>query len=55
MKTWFSKNVDSPVGTLKLVATDAGLAAILWPNDDPARVPLGQPVESDTHPVLLET
>jgi methylated-DNA-[protein]-cysteine S-methyltransferase len=55
MKTWFSKKIDSPVGTLKLVATDAGLAAILWPNDDPARVQLGEPVESDSHPVLLET
>ena len=54
MKTWFSKNVDSPVGTLKLVATDAGLAAILWPNDDPARVRLGELVESHTHPMLLE-
>jgi len=55
MKTWFTKHVDSPVGTLKLVATDAGLAAILWPNDDPARVRLGEPVESNTHPMLLET
>src|SRR4051812_16889617 len=55
MKTWFSKNVDSPVGTLKLVATDAGLAAILWPNDDPARIRLGEPIESNTHPMLLET
>jgi methylated-DNA-[protein]-cysteine S-methyltransferase len=54
MKTWFSKKIDSPLGTLKLVATDAGLAAILWPNDDPARVQLGEPVESNTHPVLLE-
>jgi methylated-DNA-[protein]-cysteine S-methyltransferase len=55
MKTWYSKHIDSPVGTLKLVASDAGLAAILWPNDDPARVRLGEPVESDTHPMLLET
>jgi methylated-DNA-[protein]-cysteine S-methyltransferase len=55
MKTWYSKQVDSPVGTLKLVATDAGLAAILWPNDDPARVRLGEPVVSEAHPVLVET
>ena len=55
MATWFSKKIDSPVGTLKLVATDAGLAAILWPNDDPARVQLGETVESGSHPVLLET
>lgn len=55
MKTWFCKEIDSPVGTLKLVASDAGLAAILWPNDDPARVRLGVPIEDDAHPVLLET
>ncbi|MEJ0036009.1 MAG: methylated-DNA--[protein]-cysteine S-methyltransferase [Gammaproteobacteria bacterium] len=54
MKTWFSKEIESPVGRLKLVASDAGLAAILWPNDDPARVRLGKPVAGDTHPVPLE-
>jgi methylated-DNA-[protein]-cysteine S-methyltransferase len=54
MKTCYSKQIDSPVGALKLVASDAGLAAILWPNDDPARVRLGEPVVSETHPVLLE-
>ena len=37
------------------MASDAGLVAILWPNDDPARVRLGELVESDTHPVLVET
>ena len=55
MKTWFSKEIDSPVGVLKLVASDAGLAAILWENDDPARVWLGEPIGRDDHPVLLET
>jgi methylated-DNA-[protein]-cysteine S-methyltransferase len=54
MKTWFSKQIDSPVGTLKLVASDAGLAAILWQNDDPGRVRLGAPIERNDHPVLLE-
>jgi len=28
----------TPVGRLKLVGGDAGLRAILWPDDDPARV-----------------
>jgi methylated-DNA-[protein]-cysteine S-methyltransferase len=55
MKTWYSKVIDSPVGALKLVASDAGLAAILWPDDDPARVRLGAPLENADHPVLLET
>jgi len=55
MEARYYKQIDSPVGALKIVASDAGLAAILWPNDDPARVRLGQPVESEMHPVLLET
>ena len=55
MKTWFTQEIDSPVGALRLVASDAGLAAILWENDDPARVRLGELVRRDDHPVLLET
>jgi methylated-DNA-[protein]-cysteine S-methyltransferase len=49
------KLIDSPVGTLKLVASDRGLAAILWENDDPDRVRLGTLVEAADHPVLVET
>jgi len=45
----------SPVGPLKLVASDAGLVAILWPNDDARRVRLGPLVERDGHPILVET
>jgi methylated-DNA-[protein]-cysteine S-methyltransferase len=32
------KMVDSPIGKLKLVASDVGLAATLWENDRPGRV-----------------
>ena len=49
------KNVDTPVGRLMLVATDAGLAAILWENDRPGRVRLDIGAEDVTHPVLVET
>jgi methylated-DNA-[protein]-cysteine S-methyltransferase len=49
------KMVNSPVGRLTLVATDEGLAAILWPNDRPRRVPLNIEAEDTRHPVLLET
>jgi methylated-DNA-[protein]-cysteine S-methyltransferase len=49
------KAVQSPVGRLKLVASDRGLVAILWENDDPARVRLGSLRENKEHPVLLET
>jgi methylated-DNA-[protein]-cysteine S-methyltransferase len=49
------KTVRSPVGDLKLVASSAGLAAILWQNDDPKRVRLNIVVRDDRHPVLVET
>ena len=49
------KVIDSSVGKLKLVASDDGLAAILWDRDDPRRVPLGTCVESPHHPLLVET
>ena len=47
--------MDSPVGRLTLVATDDGLAAILWENDRPRRVRLNIEAEDDGHPVLVET
>jgi methylated-DNA-[protein]-cysteine S-methyltransferase len=48
------KLMPSPVGTLKLVASDRGLVAILWENDDPDRVRLGLVTEAPDHPVLVE-
>jgi methylated-DNA-[protein]-cysteine S-methyltransferase len=38
---------------LTLVATDQGLAAILWENDRPGRVPLDIEEENASHPVLV--
>ena len=35
-----TRSVNSPVGRLTLVASDAGLAAMLWENDRPGRVRL---------------
>ncbi|WP_213804666.1 methylated-DNA--[protein]-cysteine S-methyltransferase [Granulicella sp. dw_53] len=49
------KTMDSPVGELKIVASDKGLTAILWENDNPRRVRLGELVEDKKHPVLCET
>ena len=48
------KTTATPVGNLKLVATETGLAAILWENDDPARVRLPPLTEAPNHPVLLQ-
>jgi methylated-DNA-[protein]-cysteine S-methyltransferase len=53
--TYYYKITKSPVGNLKLVATDKGLAAILWENDDPKRVRLTPLAEDKAHPVLLAT
>jgi len=53
-KPRFFKAVASPVGLLRIVASDSGVAAILWEDDSPRRVPLGSLVESDAHPTLLQ-
>lgn len=48
------QQMTSPVGLLSLVASDRGLAAVLWENDNPARVPLGPLVEVQGNPILVE-
>lgn len=49
----FSTTVDSPVGPLAIVTSDAGLRAVLWPADNPKRVRLEDVVEHAEHPVLV--
>jgi methylated-DNA-[protein]-cysteine S-methyltransferase len=46
------KTMNSPVGKLKLVAGDKGLVAVLWENDHPLRVRLGEIVAGRSHPIL---
>ena len=53
--TYYAKTMPSPVGALRLIATDKGLTAILWENDDPERVHLGTLIEQSDHPVLVKT
>ncbi len=52
--TYATRTMASPVGELTLIASEKGLAAILWENDDPARVRLAPRVEGAGHPVLEE-
>ncbi len=52
--SYFTKTMKSPVGELTLVASDQGLAAILWENDDPKRVRLEPREARADHPVLVE-
>lgn len=49
------KAMASPIGELKLVASDMGLVAILWENDNPRRVRLSELIADERHPVLVET
>lgn len=53
MSGYVHKFIGSPVGQLKLIGDDRGLAAILWENDNPKRVRL-QSREDNSHPVLAE-
>src|SRR5215469_9774472 len=54
-KAYVSNTIRSPVGALTLIGSDDGLAAILWENDRPGRVPLDVAAEGKTHPILRET
>jgi methylated-DNA-[protein]-cysteine S-methyltransferase len=49
------KLVNSPVGVLKLVASETALVALVWENDNPRRVRLGDIVEAPLHPLLVRT
>ncbi|HEY4307566.1 MAG TPA: methylated-DNA--[protein]-cysteine S-methyltransferase [Gemmatimonadaceae bacterium] len=54
LKDYRFKIVPSPIGALKLVASERGLAAILWEDDDPRRVRIDGAVEDENDPILLE-
>ena len=47
------KVIPSPIGRLKLVASDKGLAAVLWDNDRPLPIHLADLVENPVHATLL--
>ncbi len=47
-----SKTMPSPVGMLTLVASDAGLAAVLWEGDRPDRVRFAVQAQAGDHAVL---
>ena len=50
----FATVIASPVGALTLVAGAAGLRAVLWENDAPARVRLGARIAAPDHPILCQ-
>jgi methylated-DNA-[protein]-cysteine S-methyltransferase len=49
------KFAASPIGKLKLVASDKGLVAVLWEKENPGRVRLDELLEDPSHPVLCKT
>jgi methylated-DNA-[protein]-cysteine S-methyltransferase len=51
---YFFKEMETPVGRIRLVGSDKGLAAVLWEDDKPARVRVREYTQDDDHPVLLE-
>jgi len=53
--TLFYKEMKSPVGKLKLVASAKALVAVLWEQERPNRVRLGTLKLDQRHPILLET
>ena len=48
------KHMVSPIGRLTLVADEAALIAVLWPNDRSCRIRLDAMQEDRQHPVLRE-
>ena len=52
--TLFFKEMKSPVGKLKLVASSRALVAVLWEQERPNRVKLDEMSLDPRHPVLIE-
>ncbi len=52
---YYYKIIKSPVNNLKLIASDVGLAAILWGSDDIKHIKFLNFVENKTHPLILES
>lgn len=47
--------IPSPVGQLTLIASDRGLAAVLWENEGPKRVGIDKGEQCDDFPLLVVT
>lgn len=53
--TLFYKAMNSPMGKLTLVASAHALVAVLWEQERPNRVKLGEMKFNPSHPILIET
>jgi|SRR6185437_8256735 len=52
---YYSKTINSPVGKLKLFASNEALVGILWEREKPNRTHIESFVEKINHPILIET
>jgi methylated-DNA-[protein]-cysteine S-methyltransferase len=48
------KIMNSPVGRIKLIASDKAFAGVLWEREDPDPVPFDDLEENNEYPLLLE-
>lgn len=49
------KDIQSPVGLIRVIASDKGLVAIIWEGENYKRTKLSEPVKDENHPILLQT
>jgi methylated-DNA-[protein]-cysteine S-methyltransferase len=52
---YYSKTINSPVGKLKLFASNEALVGILWEREKPNRTHIESSTEKNDHPILVET
>ena len=50
--TLVATHIDSPVGTLRLIGSDAGLSAVIWDGDEPGRVAFANTATDGDNSVL---
>ena len=55
IETLTTATMDTPVGELVIVASNAGLRAILWPTEREGRVTFAEPTANGEHPVIEQT
>ena len=48
----FETTVETPIGALRLLASDEALRAVIWPRVDRKQETAVEPIECDDHPVL---
>jgi methylated-DNA-[protein]-cysteine S-methyltransferase len=54
MTTLTQTTIESPVGVLRIIASDAGIRAVLWPIERDGRVTFDEEITDGTHPILEE-